>query len=120
MAKPPTRTRSPKAATGQASAEPRKPRARSKATRESETPQPGRDQAPEMSDTFAASDPQTDIPEATAVMDPPDVASTSMSSEPSEEDIRLRAYHRYLQRGGGHGLDFDDWLKAEQELKGRR
>src|SRR6476661_5196137 len=36
--------------------------------------------------------------------------SMSMASEPSEEDIRMRAYHRYLERGGGHGLDFEDWL----------
>jgi hypothetical protein len=48
------------------------------------------------------------------------VRSTSMGSEPSEEDIRLRAYHRYLERGGGHGRDYDDWLEAERELKGRR
>jgi hypothetical protein len=39
------------------------------------------------------------------------------ASEPSEEDIRLRAYHRFLERGAGHGNDFDDWLEAEQELK---
>jgi hypothetical protein len=44
----------------------------------------------------------------------------SMSSEPSEEDIRLRAYHRYLERGAGHGAHFDDWLEAERELKQRR
>jgi hypothetical protein len=43
--------------------------------------------------------------------------SESMSSEPSEEDIRMRAYHRYLERGGGHGMDFEDWLEAERELK---
>jgi hypothetical protein len=43
-----------------------------------------------------------------------------MASEPSEEDIRVRAYQRYLQRGGGHGLDFDDWLHAERELKANR
>ena len=35
---------------------------------------------------------------------------------PSVEEIRLRAYHRYLERGGGHGLDFDDWVEAEREL----
>ena len=45
--------------------------------------------------------------------------SESMGSEPSEEDVRLRAYHRYLERGGGHGLDFEDWLHAEQDLKKR-
>jgi hypothetical protein len=43
--------------------------------------------------------------------------SNSMGSEPNEEDIRVRAYHRYLERGGGHGMDFEDWLEAERELK---
>ena len=37
---------------------------------------------------------------------------------PTEDDIRLRAYHRYLQRGGVPGGDFDDWLEAERDLKG--
>ena len=46
-------------------------------------------------------------------------SSASMGSEPSEEDIRVRAYHRYLERGGGHGMDFEDWLEAERELKRR-
>jgi hypothetical protein len=52
-------------------------------------------------------------------MAPSASTSTSMGSEPSEEDIRLRAYHRYLERGGGHGMDFEDWLEAERELKPR-
>ena len=43
--------------------------------------------------------------------------SMSMASEPSEEDIRMRAYHRFLERGAGHGNDFEDWLEAERELK---
>ena len=43
--------------------------------------------------------------------------SVSMASEPSEEEIRLRAYHRYLERGGGHGMDFEDWLQAKRELR---
>jgi hypothetical protein len=41
-------------------------------------------------------------------------------TEPTEEDIRKRAYDRYLERGGGHGMDFEDWLEAERELKGSR
>ena len=41
-----------------------------------------------------------------------------MGSEPSEEEIRMRAYRRYLERGGSDGRDFDDWLEAERELKG--
>jgi hypothetical protein len=43
-----------------------------------------------------------------------------MASEPSEDDIRLRAYHRFLERGGAHGFDFEDWLEAERELRGKR
>ena len=45
--------------------------------------------------------------------------ASSMGSEPSEEEIRMRAYRRYLERGGGDGQDFEDWLEAERELKQR-
>lgn len=51
---------------------------------------------------------------------PARTTSESMASEPSEEDIRLRAYHMYLERGGDHGRDFDDWLKATEELRRKR
>jgi hypothetical protein len=54
-------------------------------------------------------------PAPAAVSD--DTPSAPASAEPSDEDIRLRAYHRYLERGGGHGMDFEDWLEAERELK---
>ena len=43
-----------------------------------------------------------------------------MASPPSQDDIRSRAYQRYLERGGSHGLDFEDWLEAERELKARK
>ena len=39
---------------------------------------------------------------------------------PSEDDIRVRAYHRFLERGAGPGGDFDDWLEAEKDLKATR
>jgi len=45
--------------------------------------------------------------------------NSSMGSEPSEEEIRIRAYRRYLERGRSDGQDFDDWLAAERELKQR-
>ena len=35
-----------------------------------------------------------------------------MASEPSTEDIRLRAYHRYLERGQEHGADVPDPVHA--------
>jgi hypothetical protein len=39
------------------------------------------------------------------------------TSAPNEDDIRVRAYHRFLERGGGDGRDFDDWVAAEKDLK---
>jgi hypothetical protein len=41
----------------------------------------------------------------------------SSTPEPSDVDIRLRAYHLFLDRGGRHGGQMDDWLRAEEELK---
>ena len=59
------------------------------------------------------------LPEQAADMGAPETRASSMGSEPSEEEIRMRAYRRYLERGGGDGQDFDDWLEAERELKRR-
>jgi DUF2934 family protein len=59
------------------------------------------------------------LPASAADMGAPDTRASSMGSEPSEEEIRMRAYRRYLERGGGDGQDFDDWLEAEKELKRR-
>ena len=36
---------------------------------------------------------------------------------PTEHDIASRAFELFLDRGGGHGRDQDDWLSAEQELQ---
>ena len=33
--------------------------------------------------------------------------------------VALRAYELYLARGGTHGADVDDWLKAEMEVLGQ-
>jgi hypothetical protein len=50
----------------------------------------------------------------------PEQAPMGPSSEPTDEDIRRRAYDRYLARGGNHGLHFDDWLEAEKELRNKK
>ena len=50
----------------------------------------------------------------------PSAGRRATERDPSEEEIRERAYQMYLERGGSHGLDFDDWVRAEQELKQRR
>jgi len=36
--------------------------------------------------------------------------------EPSGEEIARRAHQLYLQRGGEHGKDVEDWVRAEKEL----
>ena len=36
---------------------------------------------------------------------------------PTKDQIQLRAYERYVQRGGGSGGDLEDWLAAESELR---
>lgn len=40
--------------------------------------------------------------------------------EPTYEEIAVAAYHRFLQRGGNHGQDWDDWLEAERALRTRQ
>ena len=35
----------------------------------------------------------------------------------SHDAIACRAHARFVQRGGTHGQDVDDWLAAEQELR---
>ena len=42
---------------------------------------------------------------------------TSASRTPSHEEISLRAYEIYLERGGLPGIELDDWLQAEAELE---
>ena len=37
-------------------------------------------------------------------------------TQPTEEDIAVRAYYIYLERGGADGDPTDDWLQAEREL----
>ena len=98
---------------------PRPPAARARTEREvGAAVAGGQDQAGAMSDEFLGEGQTPGEPVQGESQS--EVRSTSMASEPSEEDIRLRAYHRYLERGAGHGRDYDDWLEAERELKGRR
>ena len=49
-----------------------------------------------------------------------EAAAGQPNGQPTEEEVRVRAYHRYLERGAGHGNDFDDWVEAEKELKVER
>jgi len=35
---------------------------------------------------------------------------------PTHDEIELRAYQLYVERGGADGEDLGDWLQAEREL----
>jgi len=48
-----------------------------------------------------------------------EVMAQQANGRPSEDDVRVRAYQRYLERGATHGNDVDDWVEAERELKGQ-
>ena len=41
----------------------------------------------------------------------------SVNHEPTQDQIRLRAYQIYLERGAHPGQELDDWLRAERELQ---
>ena len=43
-------------------------------------------------------------------------AASPAVAHPPHEEIALRAYEFFVERGGIHGRDLDDWLKAEHEL----
>jgi len=51
---------------------------------------------------------------------PGDAIAARPSTAPTDDEIRARAYEMYLERGGHDGLDFDDWVRAERELRQRR
>lgn len=40
-----------------------------------------------------------------------------IAKAPAHEEIALRAYELYVQRGGAAGRELDDWLQAESELR---
>ncbi len=46
----------------------------------------------------------------------PESQPQTASGAPAREEIELRAYQIYVERGGAHGQDVEDWLQAEREL----
>src|ERR1700722_19745441 len=40
------------------------------------------------------------------------------SKQPDREQIEKRAHELFIGRGGGDGMDVEDWLAAEKELRG--
>jgi hypothetical protein len=49
----------------------------------------------------------------------PTPTEANLNSPELEEQIRVRAYELYEQRGKDEGHEIDDWLQAEAELTGK-
>ena len=45
------------------------------------------------------------------------VQSAELAKAELDQEIRLRAYLFYCERGGEHGAHEDDWHRAEQEVR---
>jgi hypothetical protein len=46
----------------------------------------------------------------------PENQPQATAGTPTREEIEVRAYEIFVERGGTHGLDMEDWLQAEREL----
>ncbi len=44
-------------------------------------------------------------------------AQNRPSESKIQEEIRTRAYYRFLERGGKPGNEWNDWFQAEREVK---
>ncbi len=80
-----------------------KPRARAK----SSAPRTRKAAAADKSVTSRPGDDTVVVIEETTVV---------IVNEPTDEEIRVRAYHRFLERGASHGSEFDDWVEARRDL----
>jgi len=49
-----------------------------------------------------------------------EAAPAAIRREPTMDEIRARAYQRFLNRGGAPGHMIEDWVAAERELKADR
>lgn len=56
--------------------------------------------------------------DSASVIDQPGQTPETTGQTDSRDRIAMRAYELYLARGGGDGMDFDDWLAAEREIGG--
>lgn len=82
------------------------------------TPRAATDRSPATGTTVATSEEVLAVADDRSSERP--AASSSTGNGPTYDEIAQAAYDRYLQRGGTHGQDMDDWITAERELNERR
>ena len=56
------------------------------------------------------------MPKTRATSTPAVKKTSKAKAGPTPEEIALRAYHIYLERGSTPGDPLEDWLRAEREL----
>ena len=59
----------------------------------------------------------TERPEAEATEGRVRTGPAGRPDLPRLDEMRVRAYKIYLERGGQPGRELDDWLEAERQLK---
>jgi hypothetical protein len=56
------------------------------------------------------------MPKTRKSSSPPVKKPRAVATKPTREEIALRAYQIYLERGGAPGNALEDWTRAEREL----
>lgn len=56
------------------------------------------------------------MPKMGSSSSPTSKKSRTAKSTPTREEIALRAYQIYMERGGTPGHELEDWIRAEHEL----
>jgi len=83
--------------------------------------------APRKNPTTPAMKRRTDVTKLEAVVEKRRPRPTSSNGHDAASghdlsnghDVAVLAYEFYMQRGGEHGHDLEDWLAAERRLSGR-
>jgi hypothetical protein len=71
-------------------------------------------------DTSSASPQRRELQAPRQKMPPLATAVLPALPVPDGRDIAVRAYELFIERGGQHGNDWEDWFNAEQQLIERR
>jgi len=50
---------------------------------------------------------------------PSEMAKIATQAMNLQDEIRIRAFHLFVQRGCKHGRDLEDWVRAESEVLAR-
>lgn len=63
-----------------------------------------------------STEPKVESPSKPVVSTTSEVTTVTTRTVDIQDAIRERAYEIYEQRGGQHGADLEDWVRAEREV----